>query len=192
MRAVRKAVKRGDIAGLTELARATDDPSGAAEALEGIFEVLDEHPELAHGSRAAIRDASLARLRDSDARIRAAAVSLVILVRDLSAPTVAVNALDDPSPSVRARGLLGVFFLKPPGCLSRVLELLADEDPNVRSFAAGALERVGDATTVVALSQARARERDSRVGDRIDETVAILEGRQPPTPIEPSLWEEAE
>ena len=38
---------------------------------------------------------------------------------------MAANALDDPSPDVRMRGLLGVIFLKPPGCLPRVLELLA-------------------------------------------------------------------
>lgn len=191
MRAVRKVVKRGDIAGLAELAR-DPDPGTAAEALEGIFEVLDEHPDLAHGSRAAIRDAGLARLRDPDARTRAAAVSLVVLVRDPSAPTAAVDALDDQSPRVRVRGLLGVFLLKPPGCLPRVLGLLDDEDTNVRSFAAGALERVGDATSVAVLSEARARERDPGVRDRIDETLAILEGRRPPTPIEPSIWEEAE
>ena len=191
MRAVRKAVKRGDLAGLIELTR-LPDPGGAAQALEGIFEVLDEHPELARESRAAIRDAGLARLRDPDDRTRAAAVGIVILVRDPSAPTVVVNALDDPSPRVRFNGLLGVIFLKPPGCLPRVLELLDDESPNVRTWAAAALERVGDATTVAALSQARTRERDSVVQDRIDETVAILEGRRPATPIEPSIWEAAE
>jgi HEAT repeat protein len=154
--------------------------------------VLDEHPELAHGSRAAIRDAGLARLQEADARTRAAAVSLVVLVRDPSAPTLAVNALDDASPWVRLRGLLGVFLLKPPGCLPRVLVLLDDEDPNVRSFAAAALERVGDATSLAALPEARARELDPVVWDRIDETVAILEGRRPSTPIDPSVWDEAE
>ena len=191
MRAVRKAVKRGDLAGLAELARATD-PDVAATAMWGVFEVLDEHPELAHGARAAIRDAGLARLRDSDHRTRAAAMSLVILVRDPSAPNVAVNALNDPSPGVREQGLLGVIFLKPPGCLARVLELLDDESPNVRMWAAAALERVGDATSVATLVHARARERDSVVQARIDDTVAILEGRRSPTPIEPSIWEEPE
>jgi HEAT repeat protein len=183
-------VKRGDLAGLIELAHAPD-PRGAA-AMDGILEVLDEHPELAHGSREAIRDAGVSRLRDLDDRTRAAAVSLVILTRDASAPTVAVNALDDPSPGVRTRGLIGVIFLEPPGCLRRVLELLDDENSNIRSLAAAALERVGDATSVATLSKARAREGDSQVRDRIDETVAILEGRRPPTPIEPSIWEVAE
>jgi HEAT repeat protein len=72
------------------------------------------------------------------------------------------------------------------------LVLLDDEDPNVRSFAAAALERVGDATSLAALPEARARELDPVVWDRIDETVAILEGRRPSTPIDPSVWDEAE
>jgi trehalose 6-phosphate phosphatase len=47
------------------------------------------------------------------------------------------------------------------------------------------MERVGDRSSVGSLLQVREGEEDPAVQDAIDDVVAILEGRHPPTPIEP-------
>ena len=180
-------VKAGDVAGLVAIVgdpEAKDRP----DALEAIVTFPEEHRDRILEARRSILDASVPLIRDPDERIRAASVSLAALLRDPSAVGIVVGALSDPSPDVRLRALLGVFHLQPPACLDDVLRLLRDdEDQHVRAFAAAAIERIGDASSVPALIEVRAREREPRVRDAIDEVVAILEGRHPPTPIEPFL-----
>ncbi len=156
-------------------------------ALRGIMDSTEAHRDRILESRQAILNTCAPLVRDPDPEFRDASVALITLLRDPSAPSVAVAALSDPSSSVRVIALIGVFHLQPPGCLDDVIRLLEDEDEVVRSFAAAAMERVGDASSVAALQDARTREPEQHVREKIDMVVDILEGRRPPTPIEPHL-----
>lgn len=185
-RAVRKLVKAGDVEGLlAEVAEAEGEDRAAA--LEGILACMETHADRVKETRAAVLAVCVPLVRDPHQQIRALSLGIVIALRDPSAPSLAVAALSDPAPGVRVSGLLGVFHLQPPGSLGHVIRLLDDEDENVRSFAAATIERVGDASSVTFLEEARAHEPEQRVRERIDEVVDILEGRKPPTPIESSL-----
>jgi HEAT repeat protein len=180
--AVRKLRRRGEVDGL--LARARTEEADRSEALDAIIELGADRPASVRAVREGILHASRGWVHDTDPRTRAAALSLLLLLRDPAAEPIIVAALSDPDPTVRVRALLGVFHLRPPGCLDEVLRLLADADPHVRSFAAAALERVGDPGSVGSLIDARDRERDPNVRERMAEVVDIMEGRRPPTPIE--------
>jgi HEAT repeat protein len=186
-RTTRKLAKAGDVEGLIAVLRAGPEKERAA-ALDAIFECMETHADRVKELRRSILEACLPMVRDPDHRVRAASVFIAITLRDPSASSVVVGALSDPSPDVRLRAVLGVFHLQPPGCLDDVLRLLrSDEDQHVRAFAAAAIERIGDASSVPALLEARAHEPEPRVREAIDEVVAILEGRHPPTPIEPFM-----
>jgi HEAT repeat protein len=181
-------VKAGDVRGLAAI---VSDPASRdrASALQGILDFLGEHRDGILEARQSILNACVPLIRALDPQIRANAMSLATVLRDPSAPAAVVAALSDPSSNVRVRALFGVFHLQPFGCLDDVLRLLADEDTNVRALAAAAVERVGDRSTVATLVGARTAEKDDWVRGRIDEVVDILEGRRPPTPIEPFMEE---
>ena len=172
--------------GLVALSR---DPASGDQlaSLQGIMDSTEVHRDRILDARRAILSVCMPLARDPDPRVRHASVALVILLRDPSAPSVAVAALSDPSSSVRVIALMGVFHLQPPGCLDDVIRLVEDEDEYVRSFAVAAMERVGDASSVAALQDAKTREPEQHVREKIDSVVDILEGRRPPTPIEPYL-----
>ena len=184
-RVVRKLVKAGDVTGLIALSR---DPASRDRlaSLRGIMDCTEVHRDGILEARQAILSVCVPLVRDRDPQIRHASLALVILLRDPSAPSVAAAALSDSSSSVRVLAL-GVFHLQPPGCLDDVIRLLHDEDEYVRSFAAAAIERVGDGSAVAVLQEARTHEPEQHVRDKMAEVVDILEGRRPPTPIESYL-----
>jgi hypothetical protein len=187
-RAVRKLVKAGDVDGLLA-SMASAQGTERAASLDGILECMGTHPDRVRSLRDAIRVACVPLARDPVPAVRSLALGIVTALRDPSAPSLAVAALSDPEPSVRTSGLIAVFHLQPPGSVGAVLRLLHDEDPWVRRFAVSAMERVGDRDAVSALSEVRDSEEDRTVREAIDDVVAILEGRRPPTPIEPFMDE---
>jgi HEAT repeat protein len=180
--AVRKLRRRGDVDGL--LARARAEEADRSEALDAIIELGADRPASVRAAREGILHASRGWVHDTDPRTRASALSLLLLLRDPGTEPIVVAALSDPrSDGARAGSAWGL----PPAATRlprRRLRLLADADPHVRSFAAAALERVGDRGSVRSLIDARDRERDPNVRERMAEVVDIMEGRRPPTPIE--------
>lgn len=189
-RAIRKLVKAGDVEGLLAVVVAAEGKDRGA-AMDGILACMETDPDRVKESRHSIRAACVPLVRDPTPSIRSLSLGIITALRDPSAPSLAVAALSDPSPGVRASALIAVFHLQPPGSLGRVLPLLRDEDPWVRRVAAGAMERVGDLSSVSTLLKAREGEEDPTVREAIDDVIAIFEGRRPPTPIEPFM-EEAE
>ena len=185
-RAIRKMAKTGDVEALIAVMREGEEKDRAS-ALDAIFGCMETNPGRVKENRVAILAVSRPLVRDPDPHVRSLALGIVTALRDPSASRHALAALSDPVPGVRIGGLLGVFHLRPPGSLSSVMRLLHDEDPWVRRFAAGAMERVGDLSSVASLVQVRSGEEDQAVRDAIDDVIAILEGRYPPTPIEPFM-----
>lgn len=179
-------MKAGDVDGLLASVAAVQGTERAA-SLDGILACMETYPDRVRSHRDAIRAACAPLARDPVPAIRSLALGIVTALRDPSAPSLAVAALSDPEPSVRTAGLIAVFHLQPPGSVGAVLRLLHDEDPWVRRFAVSAMERVGDRDSVSVLSEVREREEDRTVREAIDDVVAILEGRRPPTPIEPFM-----
>jgi HEAT repeat protein len=175
--------KTGDVGALIAVIRDGEGKDRAA-ALLAIIDCMETHADRVKEVRESLLAVSLPLVRDPTSHVRSAALGVVTARRDPSAPSLSLAALSDPAPGVRVTGLLGVFHLQPAGSLSSVMRLLDDEDPWVRRFAVGTMERVGDRSSVASLLQAREREEDPTVRDSIDEVVAIFEGRHPPTPIE--------
>ena len=186
-RAGRKLAKAGDVEGLLHLA--VNDPSERADALMALLDVAQERPADVRASRGSILSMVRPWLADPDPAVRAQALGFTTLLRDDRAGSAATAALSDLDARVRLQALIGVFHLAPAGCLGEVLRLLSDPDPNVRSFAAAALERVGDEAARDALAEAVEREPDPVVRERMAEVLEILDGRRPPTPIEPFMGE---
>jgi len=185
-RIVRKLVRTGDVAGLVTAAEGSHGDDRLA-ALQGILTCMETHAADVKERRDSILAVCVPLVRDQAPSIRSLSLAIATMLRDPSAPGLAVAALSDPSPEVRVGGLISVFHLRPYGSIGKVLQLLSDEDPWVRQFAAGAIERVGDRSSVSSLTRAREREEDPAVRNAIDDVVAILEGRSPPTPIEPFM-----
>jgi HEAT repeat protein len=181
-RSVRKLITSGDVSGSVSVARQPGRERVAA--LAGILDLAETHPQRVREARDQILEVSLGSVNEPDPALRAMSINFLTLFRDQAAPTIVVGALADPAPQVRVAALLAVFHLRPPACHDDVLRLLDDDDVNVRASAAAALERVGDRSSVRALTEARSREQDEWVRRRIDEVVDILDGRLPPTPIE--------
>jgi HEAT repeat protein len=189
-RSIRKLVRTGDIEGLVAV---LNDPSGddREAALDGIVACMETHPASLKQQRAPISAACRPVIRDPEPKVRSRALMVLTALQDPSAPSLAVGALSDPASAVRLTALFSVFQLRPPNSLDDVLRLLSDEDPSVRRTAASTVERVGDRSAVPLLEESRGREKDANVRVAIEEVIEILEGRRPPTPIEPFLRDDA-
>jgi HEAT repeat protein len=185
-RAIRKLVKAGDVEGIIAFIRDAEEKD-RAEILDAILACMETHADRVKQLRRPILDVCVPLAKDPVPRVRATAISIATALRDPSAPTLAISALSDTFPAVRMRGLLGVIFLQPSGSLATLLPLLADQDENVRTYAAAALEWVGDRSSLDHLVAAQARESHPLAKKAIDEAISVLEGRRSPHPVEPFM-----
>lgn len=117
-RAIRKMAKTGDVEALIAVIREGKDRAAALDAILGFMET---HADRVKEMRDSLLAVSLPLVRDPAPHIRSLSLGIVTALRDSAAPSLAVAALSDPGPSVRASGLIAVFQLRPPGSLDSVM-----------------------------------------------------------------------
>jgi HEAT repeat protein len=105
------------------------------------------HVENDSSDQAADVDALIAALASADANVRLDAVADLGLVKDARTEALlAITALQDPQPSVRAEALYSLGALRAESQLAAIQLAITDPDPDVRKAASGALEDLGDAS----------------------------------------------